>query len=256
MKSAMITGGCRGIGLAISRQLQQEGYALAIMGTVGEDRLTDVLGALRAAGPVSYTCGSLDRAADRSRFLQDAVAACGRVDLLVNNAGVAPLLRADLLDMPEESYDRVMGINLKGPVFLSQMAARRMLEQPMPADPAGLRGMVINIGSISADTVSLNRSEYCLSKAGLSMFTQLLAARLADSAIPVYEIRPGVIKTDMTALVAAHYQHLIEQGAFPIRRWGTPEDVAAAVSLLASGRLAYSTGECLHVDGGFHIRRL
>jgi NAD(P)-dependent dehydrogenase (short-subunit alcohol dehydrogenase family) len=142
-----------------------------------------------------------------------------------------------------------MAINLKGPVFLSQLVVRQMLRQPE-------KGMVINIGSISSDTASINRAEYCLSKAGVTMLTRLLAVRLAGEAIPVYEVSPGIIETDMTATVHSKYDALIGQGLLPIPRWGQPEDVAAAVSLLASGRLGYSTGECLHVDGGFHLRRL
>lgn len=249
MKTAMITGGSRGIGLAISRQLQRDGFAISILGTTPPERLADVLGKLTSGGPVRYTCGNIANAADRQAYVDATLQAFGRIDLLVNNAGVAPLERTDMLDMSEESYDRVMAINLKGPVFLSQLVARQMLQQPE-------KGMVINIGSISSDTASINRAEYCLSKAGVSMLTQLLAVRLASEAIPVYEVSPGIIQTDMTAAVQAKYDALIGQGLLPISRWGQPEDVAAAVSLLASGRLAYSTGECLHVDGGFHLRRL
>ena len=249
MKTAMITGGSRGIGLAISRQLQRDGFAVSILGTTPPERLADVLSNLTSGGPVRYTCGSIADAADRQTYVEATLRAFGRIDLLVNNAGVAPLERNDMLDMSEESYDRVMAINLKGPVFLSQLAARQMLQQPE-------KGMVINIGSISSDTASINRAEYCLSKAGVSMLTRLLAVRLASEDIPVYEVSPGIIQTDMTAAVQAKYDALIGQGLLPISRWGQPEDVAVAVSLLASGRLAYSTGECLHVDGGFHLRRL
>lgn len=249
MKTAMITGGCRGIGLAISQQLQEDGYALSILGTSPAEKLADVLAGLSSAGPILYTCGNVADASDRQTFFAETMRVFSRIDLLVNNAGVAPLIRADVLDMSEESYDRVMGINLKGPVFLSQLAARQMLLQEA-------KGMVINIGSISSDTASINRAEYCLSKAGVSMLTQLLAVRLANDGIPVYEVRPGIIQTDMTAGVQSRYDQLIEQGLLPIRRWGQPEDVARAVSLLASGRLGYSTGDCLNVDGGFHLRRL
>jgi NAD(P)-dependent dehydrogenase (short-subunit alcohol dehydrogenase family) len=251
---AMVTGGSRGIGLAVSRKLQQDGFALSILGTTGAEGLAATLAELRAGGSVHYTQGNLADSGDRSRFLAETVTAYDRVDLLVNNAGVAPLSRADVLEMREDSYDRVMAINLKGPVFLSQIVARQMLGQTRPE--TGPRGTIITISSISAKTVSLNRAEYCLSKAGLTMLTQLLAARLAEAAIPVYEIRPGIIKTDMTARVQTHYDRLLADGVFPMRRWGQPEDVAAAVALLASGQLSYATGECLHVDGGFHIRRL
>ncbi len=256
-KVAMITGGCRGIGLAISQQLMKEGFSLSILGTSRVDKVQAVLDQLRQDGTVLYTSGDMASAGDRCSFLEATLARFGRVDLLVNNAGVAPELRVDLLDMSEESYDRVMTINLKGPLFLSQIVAREMIRQEeQSAMPAGLRGMIINIGSISAEAISLNRAEYCLSKTGLAMATQLFAARLASEAIPVFEIRPGIVETDMTEKVRPRYDEMIEQGVFPIRRWGKPQDLADALSLLISGRLSYSTGECLHVDGGFHIRRL
>lgn len=260
MRTAMITGGGRGIGLAISRQLQLDGFAVSILGTSLPAQMRGILEGLGSPDSVLYTSGSLTEASDRLRFLDETVRVFGRVDLLVNNAGVAPLSRTDVLEMNEESYDRVMGVNLKGPVFLSQLVARHMLAQPAGPEaaewPSGLRGMIINISSISSDTVSINRAEYCLSKAGVSMLTRLLAVRLAENAIPVYEVRPGVIQTDMTAGARPRYDQLIVQGLLPIKRWGQPEDVARAVSLLATGKLAYSTGECLNVDGGFHLRRL
>ena len=172
----------------------------------------------------------------------------GEIDLLVNNAGIAPKVRADLLEMSEESMEELMKVNLYGPFFLTQQIAKGMIERG--------RGMIINISSMSAYTVSVNRCEYCISKAGISMMTRLYAARLAEYGIPVYEIRPGIIKTDMTSGVTAKYDALIEGGLLPISRWGTPEDIANAVSVLAEGKLMYSTGEVINVDGGFHIQRL
>lgn len=255
-KIAIITGGTRGIGLAVSRKLAAEGYSLSIMGRRADTDISATLSELGAIGPVIYTRGDIAGPDDRALLLNRTLAEYGRVDLLVNNAGIAPRIRADLLEMSEESYDLVMETNLKGPLFLSQAVAKQMLRQAGGETAGYPEGMIINIGSISAWTVSLNRSEYCLAKAGLSMMTQLFAARLAAAAIPVFEIQPGIIATDMTAGVRGKYDSMLEEGVFPIPRWGQPEDLAEAVSLLTSGRLAYSTGECLHVDGGFHIRRL
>ena len=251
---AMVTGGARGIGLAVSRRLQSDGFCLSILGTKPPEALSDAWAGLEQAGPAVYTQGDLSQSEDRARYLDRTMEQFGRVDLLVNNAGVAPLVRADVLEMSEESYDRVMAINLKGPDFLSQLVARQLQRQP--GRPDGLRGTIVVISSVSANTVSLSRAEYCLSKAGLGMLTQILAARLAEDGILVYEVRPGIIQTDMTAGVRPVYDQQIAAGVFPLRRWGPPGDVAAAVALLASGQLRYSTGECLHVAGGCPIRRL
>ena len=297
-KIAMITGGCRGIGLAISRALAKQGYQLSIMGTAKVDKVQDIIDELRLSGPVLYTSGDLGNAGDRAAYVDATLAKFGRIDVLINNAGVAPEVRADLLDMSEESYERVMTINLKGPLFLSQLVAKAMVkrikgDQTRPSADSnnqaisqardqmsnqassqardqmsdrehdlgdgqgpGYPGVMINVGSISADVISLNRGEYCLSKTGAAMMTKLYAARLAEYGIPVFEVRPGIIQTDMTAGVQSKYNALIEQGQFPIARWGRPEDLADAVMLLISGKLRYSTGDCLHVDGGFHIRQL
>ncbi len=271
-KTAMVTGGCRGIGLAVSRQLVLEGYNLSIMGTSKGEKVQPVIDELRQKGKVLYVSGDIRSGGDRSAYLDATLAKFGSVGLLVNNAGIAPEVRADLLEMSEESYDRVMATNLKGPFFLSQIVARQMIRQAennqsegqtaeadqaaKTADNSGINGLIINISSVSADVVSINRGEYCLSKTGLSMMTRLFAARLAGKGIPVFEIKPGIIETDMTAGVKQKYDHLIEQGQFPIARWGKPEDLAEAVSLLISGKLRYSTGDCLHVDGGYHIRQL
>jgi NAD(P)-dependent dehydrogenase (short-subunit alcohol dehydrogenase family) len=179
-----------------------------------------------------------------------------RLDLLVNNAGVAPEARADLLEATEASFDRLIDVNLKGPYFLTQAAARWMVEQHVAGRFANYRPAIVNITSVSAYAASPERGDYCVAKAGLAMMTKLYAARLAGEAINVYEIRPGVIVTDMTADVKAKYDELIAAGLTPIRRWGTPEDVARAVAAVAIGSLPFSTGEVINVDGGFHLQRL
>ena len=190
---------------------------------------------------------------DRLRVVSEAVAAFGRIDALVNNAGVAPLVRADLLEMTEESFDRVIGINTKGNMFLTQAVANQMIRQ----EPLGGRkGVIVNVSSCSSVVSSTSRGEYCVSKAGVSMLTTLFADRLAAEGILVHEVRPGVIATDMTSTVTAKYDKLIQDGVFPIARWGTPQDVADAVSVMCSDKLRYTTGNYLDVDGGFHIIRL
>jgi len=194
----------------------------------------------------------------RAGLLAMARATCGRLDLLVNNAGVAPAVRADILDATEESFDRLIHTNVRGPYFLTQQVARWMIER-VEAQPAGApayRPKIVFISSISAYTASINRGDYCVSKAALAMLTPLYAARLAEHGINVYEIRPGVIRTDMTGPVKEKYDQLIEQGLTPIKRWGTPEDVGKAVAAIAQDLLPFSTGEVINVDGGFHLRRL
>lgn len=257
---ALVTGGNRGIGLGISRQLLADGFAVSVLAT--RPAPADVLAELRdlAGDParVRYVQGSVADPDDHARYVDDAVDAWGRLDLLVNNAGVAPTVRADLLDATVESYDRVLGINLRGPYFLTQAFAGRViaLRGPLDAQPQPLTrpvATVVNVSSVSAVTVSTDRGDYCLSKAGVAMATQLWAARLAPEGIVVHEVRPGVIATDMTAGVTAKYDALLAQGLAPVARWGTPADVAGAVALLASGRTPYSTGEVFHVDGGMHI---
>ncbi len=193
-------------------------------------------------------------AADRVRMLAATLDAWGHLDLLVNNAGMAPRQRVDMLEMSEASYDEVLAANLRGPFFLTQQVARAMIELRRGGVIA--EGAIVNIGSLSSYASSVNRAEYCISKAGVSMMTTLYADRLAEHSIRVYEVRPGVIRTDMTAVVAAKYDRLIAEGLTPIRRWGQPEDVAAAVVAIAEGYLPFSTGEVINVDGGFHLRRL
>ncbi|MCC2336184.1 3-ketoacyl-ACP reductase [Cellulomonas wangsupingiae] len=257
---ALVTGGNRGIGLGISRRLVADGFAVGILATREEP--ADVLAELRAAAGdptlVRYVRGSVADLDDHRRYVDDAVDAWGRLDVLVNNAGVAPTVRADLLDATTESFDRVLGINLRGPYFLTQEFARRVVElrgplDALPEPPAGPVATIVNVSSVSATTVSTDRGDYCVSKAGVAMATQLWAARLGPEGIVVHEVRPGVIATDMTAGVTEKYDALLADGLAPVNRWGRPADVAAAVSLLASGRTPYSTGEVFHVDGGLHI---
>ena len=191
---------------------------------------------------------------DHKRLLGDTVAAFGPVDLLINNAGIAPTVRADLLETDEDSFDRLIAVNLKGPFFLTQLVANHMIANK---DSYKVQPAVVNISSISADTVSINRGEYCISKAGVAMSTQLFAVRLAGEGIGVYEIRPGIIATDMTGPVKEKYDKLIhEDGLLPIPRWGKPEDIANAVQSIADGHFTYATGLVMHIDGGFHIQRL
>jgi NAD(P)-dependent dehydrogenase (short-subunit alcohol dehydrogenase family) len=196
--------------------------------------------------------------ADHARYVQDAVDAWGRLDVLVNNAGVAPSVRDDILDAGTESFDRVLGINLRGPYFLTQAFARAVLDLRGPLDglPDRPVATIVNVSSISAETVSINRGDYCISKAGVAMATQLWAARLAPEGIVVYEVRPGVIATDMTAGVTEKYDALLSSGLAPMPRWGKPSDVGGAVRMLVRGDAPYSTGEVFHVDGGMHIARL
>jgi 3-oxoacyl-[acyl-carrier protein] reductase len=252
-QTAIVTGGSRGIGYAIAQKLLDMGYNVTVMHAHMNETIEKNLGALRARGRVVSVQGDVADARDRQRCLDAALSAFGRVDVLVNNAGVGPQKRVDLLEMTEESFDRVISINLKANMFFTQIVAMQMIAQE-PVD--GRRGTIVNIGSISAFVSSVSRGEYCVSKAGVSMLTQLYADRLASELIYVYEVRPGIIATDMTAVVKEKYDALFAQGICPIGRWGKPEDVAKAVALLCSGELPYSTGEVLNVDGGFHIRRL
>ena len=244
MKTAIVTGSASGIGLAIAQKLAAEGYQV-----YGMSR--------REQGPVfenfHYVSGDVSSATDRQRLVDAALANTGRIDVLVNSAGVAPKIRADLLEMSEESYDYCMNINTRGTMFLTQLVANKMIEN---TPENGVRGYICNVSSISAYTSSVNRGEYCISKAGLSMVTTLFADRLAEYGIPVNEVRPGIIATDMTSKVQGKYDALIDGGLLPIKRWGQPEDIAAAVWTLCSGALPYVTGQCVNVDGGFHMRRL
>lgn len=253
-RTAIVTGASRGIGYAIARRLGRDGFQLVLAATGEEARHRDSLQALSAEG-ISwiYVRCDISKTEDRRRLIEAAVARFGRVDVLLNNAGVAPKVRADLLEMSEESFEYVLGINTKGTMFLTQLAARQMLAQPLLGRK---RGTIINISSCSAEVSSVNRGEYCVSKAGMSMLTKLFADRLAPEGIYVHELRPGVIATDMTGAVQEKYDRLIADGMFPIRRWGRAEDVADAVSVFAGEHFLYTTGNYIDVDGGFHIRRL
>jgi 3-oxoacyl-[acyl-carrier protein] reductase len=259
---ALVTGGGRGIGRGIVLSLAGTGYDLVVNYAANEEAAhqtaTDAAAAALAAGRqirIEICRADVAHAADRQQLLQFTRERFGRLDLLVNNAGVAPVVRADLLETSEESFDRLMGINLRGPFFLTQQAARWMLEQQEAALPNYLP-QIVNVSSVSTYTASVNRGEYCIAKAGLAMMTKLFAARLAAHGIRVYEVRPGIIETDMTATVRDRYDRLIQEGLTPIRRWGTPEDVGRAVAALAAGALPFSTGEVINVDGGFHLRIL
>lgn len=243
MKYAIVTGALGGIGRATAMLLMQNGWNV-----VGMDIPTDPdLSAFPEA--FTYVSGDLSRAEDRARL----VATPPQIDALVNVAGIAPRVRADLLEMTEESYDRVMTVNTKGTLFLTQIAAKRMLEQPCTD---GVRGRIVNVSSCSAYTSSTSRGEYCVSKAGVTMLTMLFADRLAIEGITVNEVCPGVIHTGMTATVKEKYDRLIANGLVPMARWGEPEDVARAIVALADGSLGYTTGQSIAVDGGMHIRRL
>ncbi len=252
---ALITGGSRGIGYGCAEQLAAAGYDLALNGVRPQSDIGDVLEKLAATGArVVYCRGDIGNADDRTAIIDGVKAAFGRLNVLVNNAGVAPKQRLDLLETTEESFDRVIGTNLKGAFFLSQAVASWLIEQKQ-AD-ADFHGAIINISSISATVASVNRGEYCIAKAGLSMMTLLFATRLGEFDIPVYEIRPGITQTDMTAGVTAKYDALIADGLCVTRRWGQPEDVGKAVAALALNNFPYSTGQVIHVDGGLTIPRL
>jgi 3-oxoacyl-[acyl-carrier protein] reductase len=257
-KTALVTGASRGIGRGIVVELAKLGWCVAINYADNAEAAAETLSLVKAAGGDGITVqGDIASASDRERLVGEPLSKFGRIDLLVNNAGVAPKIRSDLLDSNEESLDRLFAINLKGPFFLTQRIAKEMLKQSR--DEKGFRGRIVNITSISAYTSSVNRGDYCMVKAGLAMMTKLFADRLASEGINVYEIRPGVIATDMTAGVKEKYDKLIlhdERGITPIRRWGKPEDIGRAVRAIAEGHFPFSTGAVFDVDGGFHLHRL
>ncbi len=257
-KIALVTGGSRGIGRAIVLGLGRAGWTVVFSYHNHAGAAREAARALEEMGRAGLaTQADIASAADRERLVNTALEEYGGIDLLVNNAGMAPRQRTDLLEVGEPSYDEVMATNLKGPFFLTQRVARVMVEQIRgQGTNAGLPPKIINIGSLSAYASSPNRGEYCISKAGMSMLTTLFADRLAGEGILVYEVRPGIIATDMTAAVQEKYNRLIEGGLLPLPRWGQPEDVARAVVALAEGALPYSTGEVINVDGGFHLKRL
>ncbi len=253
-KTAVITGGSRGIGFAIAQTLGQDGFNLAIADIQPLENHKEAFSSLSAAGiDYLYIQADISKNMARTQIVQETVSRFGEIHVLVNNAGVAPTERNDLLQMSEESFDRVLGINTKGTMFITQAVAKQMLKQDVVGKK---RGTIVNISSCSAEVSSVNRGEYCVSKAGVSMLTQLYADRLAAEGIYVHEVRPGVIATDMTCGVKQKYDTLIEDGLFPIARWGIPQDIADAVSVFCGDKLLYSTGNYIDVDGGFHIRRL
>ncbi len=252
---ALVTGGSRGIGLGIATCLAQAGWDLAINGVRPDSEIKDILANLgQWNNDVHYIQGDIGNADDRMRIVEDVFRQFQNVHALVNNAGIAPRDRKDLLDMDEASYDRVIDINLKGTFFLSQSFARKLLESHPGEDR--IDASIVMISSISADTASVQRGQYCISKAGLSMVTKLFAVRMGEVGVPVYEVRPGIIKTDMTAAVREKYDRLFEQGIAIEKRWGSPEDVGKVVAALLRRDLPYATGQVINVDGGFSISRL
>jgi 3-oxoacyl-[acyl-carrier protein] reductase len=254
-KVALVTGGSRGIGRGIALGLGGAGWTVVVNYRGNMDAAAETVREVEALGGRGMAVqANIALSQDRARLLDTLLNAYGRVDLLVNNAGMAPRQRVDLLETSEDSYDEVMTVNLKGPFFLTQAVARHMIR--LIGAEVVAQGQIVNIGSMSAYTSSTSRAEYCLSKAGMGMMTLLFADRLADERINVYEVRPGIIATDMTSVVTAKYDKLISEGLTPIRRWGQPEDVARIVVAIAEGALPYSTGEVINVDGGIHFRRL
>ncbi len=253
-KIAFITGSSRGIGYGIAQELNQEGFVTVMSGTSPSEKVAEAVQSLPFPENSLYIQGDISNAQDRRNFLDTILSSFGRIDLLVNNAGVAPSARLDILQTTEESYDRVMGINLKSMFFLTQLFANSMIQ--LKTQLSDYCPRIVNISSMSSFTSSTNRGEYCISKAGISMVTMLFADKLAETGIPVFEIQPGIIATDMTSGVKEKYDKMISEGITPIRRWGTPKDIADAVSVCASGKLDFATGQVLHVDGGFHIQRL
>ncbi len=250
MKVAMITGAAGGIGYACVEKFDKEGYAILAMDIVSADKVKEKFEGFKN---VVYVSGNLASASDREGALKACLDAFGRVDVLVNVAGVAPKVRNDILEMTEESYDFVMDINTKGTLFLTQAVANQMLKQEAVN---GIRGYIANVSSCSAYTSSTSRGEYCISKAGATMITKLFADRLAGEGITVNEICPGIIATGMTEKVKEKYDKLIAEGLVPMGRWGLPEDCANAIFVLCSGMLGYTTGQSIIVDGGMHIQRL
>ena len=252
---AVVTGSRRGIGRAIAEQLAQDGFFVVLSATAPE--AGQLVAEFEAAGhEAAYIPCDIADAAAREHLVASVCERFGRIDVWVNNAGVAPEVRRDILETTEESYDRVLGINLRGTFFLCQRAANAMIAMKMRGDILNYAPRIINIGSMSADTSSTSRGEYCISKAGVGMVTALFADRLAEYEIPVFEVRPGIILTDMTSCVREKYEALIAGGLTPFRRMGRPEDVAQCVSAAAAGLLDFATGQVINADGGFHLRRL
>ena len=254
-KVALITGGARGIGFGIAQWLAREGFDLAINGVRDESLVAESLEQLRSNGvDVVYCQGDVSIPSDRESIVRTVRQAFGRLNVLINNAGITSPGRKDVLEATEDSFDRVIGVNLKGPFFLTQAVANWMVEQGKT--DSDFQACVINVSSISREFVSINRGDYCLTKAGIGMATMLWAVRLAEFHIPVYEIQPGVIESDMTAGVKEKYDKLIAEGLTLERRWGTPDDVGRVAAMLVRGDLPYATGQVLKIDGGMTIHSL
>jgi 3-oxoacyl-[acyl-carrier protein] reductase len=254
-KTAIITGSGRGIGRGIATMLAWTGWNIVINDIGNPEPPLETFNLVQSQGcQAAIVMADVTIPADRERLVSETLNRFGRIDLLVNNAGIGPRLRLDILETSEESMYEVLGVNLVGPFFLTQLVARKMIElieQKVLDHP-----QIVNIGSISAFTSSINRPEYCISKAGVAMSTLLFADRLAEHGINVYEIRPGIIETPLTATVKDKYDKLIAEGVTPIKRWGQPEDIGKAIVAIAEGYLPFSTGQVINVDGGFHIQRL
>ena len=250
-KVALVTGGTRGIGLGVALKLAEAGFTLVITGRRPADQVQPALQQLKQNSPRSlYVQADVASSAERQQLLETIEAQLGRLDVLVNNAGIAPRVRADVLEAGEESFDELIATNLRGPYFLTQRVASWMIRQRRQGQS------IINISSVSATVASVNRGDYCISKAGIAMATKLWAVRLAEYGIGVYEVRPGIIETDMTEGVKGKYDALIEGGLLLEKRWGTPEDGGTAVSILARGEVPYATGAVLVLDGGLTLARL
>ncbi|MEI6166093.1 MAG: 3-ketoacyl-ACP reductase [bacterium] len=254
-KVALVTGGSRGIGMGVAQALARDGFDLCVCGMRAASEVTGVLAPLRETGrEILYVKADVSLKADRENLVAEVRRHFGRLNVLVNNAGVAPSVRADILEATEESFERLIRINLQGPYFLTQAVANWMIEQKQAS--AAFTGCIINVSSISAAVASVNRGDYCITKAGVSMATKLFAARLGEYDLPVFEIRPGIIKTDMTSGVTTKYDKLIGEGLLLQARWGVPADVGRAAAMLARGDLAYSTGQVIMVEGGQTVQRL
>ena len=252
-KVALITGGSRGIGLGIATELAKAGFHLAVNGVREETAVSEVLTELRRLGTdVIYLQGDISSKTNRQKIVEETLNCFGHINVLVNNAGIAPRERMDILEAGEESFEHLLKVNLQGPYFLTQLVANQMIKQNHQYGFC----CIINISSVSATVASVNRGDYCISKAGIAMATRLWASRLGEYDIPVYEIRPGVIRTDMTRAVAEKYDRLFKEGMALQRRWGTPEDVGKVAAAMATGLMPYSTGQVVLVDGGMTVQQL
>ncbi len=253
--NALVTGGSRGIGLGIAKELAKAGFNLAINGMRDQESVAPMLVELKAlGGNVLYAQGNIAEKEGRQKIFDKVISGMGYLNVLVNNAGIAPRERQDILEATETIYDEVLETNLKGPYFLTQLFATHLVEKKK--QDATFSSCIINVSSISASVASVNRGEYCISKAGIAMATKLWAARLGEFGIPVYEIQPGIIKTDMTSGVVSKYDKLFEEGISIQKRWGLPEDVGKVAAAMATGMMPYSTGQTVLVDGGMTVQRL